>query len=89
MVTEVLLAAFAPLLPVGALLYGVYRLGVWRERRRWRNTPLEARPVTVRQAAYIDLLCEERGIDPPDMTDMTMSEASETIDRLKRSDEVA
>ena len=63
-------------------LYGIYRIGVWRGRRRERRT-VRDEPATDRQRAYIVSLCRQRGSFPPDMEHMTRAEASLTIDALK------
>ena len=71
------------MLPGVLLVYGIYRIGVWRGRKSLIRSMQDA-PVTDKQRAYISLLCGERDLEPPDMEDMTRAQASLLIDALKR-----
>ncbi len=71
-----------------AMVYGIYRFGVWRGKKKERRAREKFRQhsgsVSERQIAFIESLCDERNLDPPaDLEEMTMDEASAYIDTLK------
>lgn len=55
-----------------------YRLGRRAERRATRD-----KPATDKQRAFIATLARERGVEPPDTSGITRSQASLLIDELK------
>lgn len=63
-----------------------YQAGKRLERRRWRKSA-EVSPMTERQHAYIVGLCRDKGIQVPDLSNVTIAGASLLIDALKDAEE--